>query len=186
MLFHVDGVLIYLQSFEDFHLTGSIKKFNLVLIHVMTLEGPNDGWQNVMTSEDNSSKLQVGSLVKVDYVCSSEGWGGRWVFSFESNRHFCWVHAEILSCSHWKLKESRSSYGTADLQRYSMPLCFNLMPFSAPQHAASPPSFSKRPLRALLKARSGSEVTLECKPQASPPAISLWKKGSEILQRSER
>uniref|UniRef100_A0AAX7V602 Contactin 3b n=1 Tax=Astatotilapia calliptera TaxID=8154 RepID=A0AAX7V602_ASTCA len=42
------------------------------------------------------------------------------------------------------------------------------------------------PLRALLKARSGSEVTLECKPQASPPAISLWKKGNEILQRTER
>ncbi|KAM9410404.1 contactin-3 [Pholidichthys leucotaenia] len=51
---------------------------------------------------------------------------------------------------------------------------------------ASPPSFSKGPLRALIKARSGSEVTLECKPQASPPAISLWKKGNEILQRSER
>ncbi|KAI4827821.1 hypothetical protein KUCAC02_031190 [Chaenocephalus aceratus] len=51
---------------------------------------------------------------------------------------------------------------------------------------ASPPSFSKSPLRALLKARSGSEVTLECKPEASPPAISLWKKGNEILQRSGR
>uniref|UniRef100_A0A7N8Y7F1 Contactin 3b n=1 Tax=Mastacembelus armatus TaxID=205130 RepID=A0A7N8Y7F1_9TELE len=51
---------------------------------------------------------------------------------------------------------------------------------------ASPPSFSKSPLRALLKARSGSEVTLECKPEASPPAISLWKKGNEILQRNER
>ncbi|XP_039971387.1 contactin-3 [Xiphias gladius] len=51
---------------------------------------------------------------------------------------------------------------------------------------ASPPSFSKSPLRALLKARAGSEVTLECKPQASPPAISLWKKGNEILQRTER
>ncbi|KAJ0068370.1 hypothetical protein NL108_005956, partial [Boleophthalmus pectinirostris] len=51
---------------------------------------------------------------------------------------------------------------------------------------ASPPTFSKSPLRALLKARSGSTVTLECKPQAAPPAISLWKKGSEILQRSER
>uniref|UniRef100_A0A8C3AK84 Contactin 3b n=1 Tax=Cyclopterus lumpus TaxID=8103 RepID=A0A8C3AK84_CYCLU len=38
----------------------------------------------------------------------------------------------------------------------------------------------------LLKARSGSEVTLECEPQASPPAITLWKKGNEILQRSER
>ncbi|XP_028261752.1 contactin-3 [Parambassis ranga] len=51
---------------------------------------------------------------------------------------------------------------------------------------ASPPSFSKSPLRALVKARSGSEVTLECKPQASPPAISLWKKGNDILQRNER
>ncbi|XP_054878909.1 contactin-3 [Poeciliopsis prolifica] len=51
---------------------------------------------------------------------------------------------------------------------------------------ASAPSFSRSPLKALLKARSGSEVTLECKPQASPPAISLWKKGNEILQRTER
>lgn len=51
---------------------------------------------------------------------------------------------------------------------------------------ASPPSFSKNPLRALLKARSGGDVTLECKPQASPPAISLWKKGNDILQKSER
>ncbi|PWA23380.1 hypothetical protein CCH79_00016465 [Gambusia affinis] len=51
---------------------------------------------------------------------------------------------------------------------------------------ASAPSFSRTPLKALLKARSGSDVTLECKPQASPPAISLWKKGNEILQRTER
>ncbi|XP_013864935.1 contactin-3 [Austrofundulus limnaeus] len=51
---------------------------------------------------------------------------------------------------------------------------------------ASAPSFSRSPLKTLVKARSGSEVTLECKPQASPPAISLWKKGNEILQRTER
>ncbi|XP_054639724.1 contactin-3 isoform X1 [Dunckerocampus dactyliophorus] len=51
---------------------------------------------------------------------------------------------------------------------------------------ASPPSFSKNPLKAVLKARFGSEVTLECKPQASPPAISLWKKDNELLQRNER
>uniref|UniRef100_A0A3B4F6J1 Contactin-3-like n=1 Tax=Pundamilia nyererei TaxID=303518 RepID=A0A3B4F6J1_9CICH len=56
---------------------------------------------------------------------------------------------------------------------------------SAQLMVLSPPTFSKSPLRALLKARSGSEVTLECKPQASPPAISLWKKGNEILQRTE-
>ncbi|XP_031423000.2 contactin-3 isoform X2 [Clupea harengus] len=51
---------------------------------------------------------------------------------------------------------------------------------------ASPPSFSKSPLQALQKARSGSEVTMECRPQAYPEAISFWKKGNEILQRSER
>uniref|UniRef100_A0A3Q2Y743 Contactin 3b n=1 Tax=Hippocampus comes TaxID=109280 RepID=A0A3Q2Y743_HIPCM len=45
---------------------------------------------------------------------------------------------------------------------------------------ASPPSFSKSPLKALVKARLGSEVILECKPQASPPAISLWKKDNEM------
>uniref|UniRef100_A0AAY4BNM8 Contactin 3a, tandem duplicate 2 n=1 Tax=Denticeps clupeoides TaxID=299321 RepID=A0AAY4BNM8_9TELE len=46
---------------------------------------------------------------------------------------------------------------------------------------ASPPDFSKNPLRALLKARAGSMVTMECKPQAYPQAISLWKKGNEQL-----
>ncbi|MBN3308806.1 CNTN3 protein, partial [Amia calva] len=51
---------------------------------------------------------------------------------------------------------------------------------------ASAPDFSKNPLKGLLKARSGSEVILECKPQASPKAISLWKKGNEILHRNER
>ncbi|XP_061901757.1 contactin-3 isoform X1 [Entelurus aequoreus] len=51
---------------------------------------------------------------------------------------------------------------------------------------ASAPSFSKNPLKAVLKAVFGSEVTLECKPQASPPAISLWKKDNEPLQRNER
>ncbi|XP_036427446.1 contactin-3 isoform X1 [Colossoma macropomum] len=51
---------------------------------------------------------------------------------------------------------------------------------------ASPPSFSQSPLRSVLKARTGTEVTLECRPQASPRAISLWKRGSEMLQKNER
>uniref|UniRef100_A0AAR2JCZ7 Contactin 3b n=1 Tax=Pygocentrus nattereri TaxID=42514 RepID=A0AAR2JCZ7_PYGNA len=51
---------------------------------------------------------------------------------------------------------------------------------------ASPPSFSQSPLRSVLKARVGTEVTLECRPQASPRAISLWKRGSEMLQKNER
>ncbi|KAA0712791.1 Contactin-3 Brain-derived immunoglobulin superfamily protein 1 [Triplophysa tibetana] len=51
---------------------------------------------------------------------------------------------------------------------------------------ASPPSFSQNPLSRVLKARTGSDVTLDCRPRASPRAISLWKRGSEVLQRNER
>ncbi|RXN03725.1 contactin-3-like [Labeo rohita] len=51
---------------------------------------------------------------------------------------------------------------------------------------ASAPSFTQNPLSRVLKARSGSDVSLDCRPHASPRAISLWKRGSEILQRSER
>lgn len=52
--------------------------------------------------------------------------------------------------------------------------------------AASPPDFTGRPLRSLLKARAGTEVVLECRPQAYPQAVTLWKKGNEILHRTER
>uniref|UniRef100_A0A672NSB4 Contactin-3-like n=1 Tax=Sinocyclocheilus grahami TaxID=75366 RepID=A0A672NSB4_SINGR len=51
---------------------------------------------------------------------------------------------------------------------------------------ASAPSFAQNPLSRVLKARSGSDVSLDCRPHASPRAISLWKRGTEILQRSER
>ncbi|XP_023649827.2 contactin-3-like isoform X1 [Paramormyrops kingsleyae] len=51
---------------------------------------------------------------------------------------------------------------------------------------ASAPSFSRDTLRTVLKARTGSEVVLECKPQASPQAIKLWKKGNEVLHPNER
>ncbi|XP_056316364.1 LOW QUALITY PROTEIN: contactin-3 [Danio aesculapii] len=51
---------------------------------------------------------------------------------------------------------------------------------------ASAPSFSQNPLSRTLKARSGSDVSLDCRPHASPRAISLWKRGTEILQRNER
>uniref|UniRef100_A0A8C1LWS3 Contactin 3a, tandem duplicate 2 n=1 Tax=Cyprinus carpio TaxID=7962 RepID=A0A8C1LWS3_CYPCA len=44
---------------------------------------------------------------------------------------------------------------------------------------ASPPDFSRSPLRALLKAKTGSTVTMECRPQAFPTAISMWRKGNE-------
>uniref|UniRef100_A0A4W4EAG7 Contactin 3b n=1 Tax=Electrophorus electricus TaxID=8005 RepID=A0A4W4EAG7_ELEEL len=51
---------------------------------------------------------------------------------------------------------------------------------------ASPPDFSQSPLRSTLKARAGSEVNLECRPNASPRAISVWKRGSEVLHKDER
>ncbi|KAK0137113.1 Contactin-3 [Merluccius polli] len=40
--------------------------------------------------------------------------------------------------------------------------------------------------QAVLKALSGSQVSLDCLPQASPPASSLWKKGNDILQKTDR
>uniref|UniRef100_A0AAQ4RGN9 Contactin 3a, tandem duplicate 2 n=1 Tax=Gasterosteus aculeatus aculeatus TaxID=481459 RepID=A0AAQ4RGN9_GASAC len=45
---------------------------------------------------------------------------------------------------------------------------------------ASPPDFTGNVLRALLKAKAGTTVTLECKPQAYPTASILWKKGNLI------
>lgn len=52
--------------------------------------------------------------------------------------------------------------------------------------AASPPSFAENPLRNVLKVRAGGEVTLDCRPQASPKAVSLWKRGNELIQKNER
>lgn len=133
---------------------------------------------------------QVGGWSEGEVLCVQQ-LGGRWICSPEPSRHFCWVHAEIFELpSLLKLKESRYRRGAARLicEGLRVVFIFNLAPFSLcpSQHTASPPSFAKSQLRAVLKARSGSEVTLECKPQASPPAISLWKKGNEILQRTER
>uniref|UniRef100_G3NVE9 Contactin 3a, tandem duplicate 2 n=1 Tax=Gasterosteus aculeatus aculeatus TaxID=481459 RepID=G3NVE9_GASAC len=51
---------------------------------------------------------------------------------------------------------------------------------------ASPPDFTGNVLRALLKAKAGTTVTLECKPQAYPTASILWKKGNLPIQTSER
>ncbi|GAA6093059.1 contactin-3 [Tachysurus ichikawai] len=51
---------------------------------------------------------------------------------------------------------------------------------------ASPPDFSRSQVRALLKAKTGSTVTMECRPQAYPPPITSWRKGSEQLQSTER
>ncbi|XP_054626908.1 contactin-3-like isoform X2 [Dunckerocampus dactyliophorus] len=51
---------------------------------------------------------------------------------------------------------------------------------------ASPPDFTGNVLRALLKAKAGSTVTLECKPQAYPMASILWKKGNLPIHTNNR
>ncbi|XP_061759853.1 contactin-3 [Nerophis ophidion] len=51
---------------------------------------------------------------------------------------------------------------------------------------ASPPDFTGNVLRALLKAKAGSTVTLECKPQAYPMASILWKKGNLPILTNNR
>ncbi|KAI4532248.1 hypothetical protein MG293_017513 [Ovis ammon polii] len=51
---------------------------------------------------------------------------------------------------------------------------------------ASAPDFSKTPMKKLIQVQVGSEVNLDCKPRASPRALSSWKKGEVIVQESER
>ncbi|XP_024915066.1 contactin-3 [Cynoglossus semilaevis] len=51
---------------------------------------------------------------------------------------------------------------------------------------ASAPDFTGNLLRALLKAKAGTTVTLECKPQAYPIASILWKKGNLPIHTNDR
>ncbi|KAM9592446.1 contactin-3 [Trichechus inunguis] len=51
---------------------------------------------------------------------------------------------------------------------------------------ASAPDFSKNPMKKLVQVQVGSLVILECKPRASPSALSFWKKGDGIVQENER
>uniref|UniRef100_A0A452H092 Contactin 6 n=1 Tax=Gopherus agassizii TaxID=38772 RepID=A0A452H092_9SAUR len=51
---------------------------------------------------------------------------------------------------------------------------------------ASAPDFSKNPVKQLSVAQVGGEVTIECKPNASPRAVINWKKGTNLLQQNKR
>lgn len=82
MLSHVDGVLIYLQSFDDFHLTSSVKKSDSVLMHMQALRGPSDGWQNVLINQ---------SLVVGDFLHIVERWGIRYMGLSQ-----IYLHAEFI------------------------------------------------------------------------------------------
>lgn len=161
-LSHVDRVLIDLCSFDDLHLTAVTNK--TVLMYVKTHEGPRNG----VIKCDNQLCADVGGF-----------------YTYSRLRHFCRDFTERDEIF-WRRNHCLF------LLRLLTCLASDYLPFltlchsPAPQLVASPPSFSKSPLKTLLKARTGSEVTLECKPEAWPPAISLWKKGNEILQRAER
>uniref|UniRef100_A0A4X1V921 Contactin 3 n=1 Tax=Sus scrofa TaxID=9823 RepID=A0A4X1V921_PIG len=51
---------------------------------------------------------------------------------------------------------------------------------------ASAPDFSKTPMKKLIQVQVGSEVSLDCKPRASPRALSSWKKGDVLVQETDR
>ncbi|XP_061474556.1 contactin-6-like [Rhineura floridana] len=48
------------------------------------------------------------------------------------------------------------------------------------------PDFSKHPLKEMSVVQVGAEVTIGCKPEASPKALISWKKGIETLRHSKR
>uniref|UniRef100_A0A8B9PVA1 Contactin 6 n=1 Tax=Apteryx owenii TaxID=8824 RepID=A0A8B9PVA1_APTOW len=51
---------------------------------------------------------------------------------------------------------------------------------------AAAPDFSKNPVKKMSVVQVGGEVTIGCKPSASPRAVIKWKKGSEVLRQNKR
>ncbi|NXS76839.1 CNTN6 protein, partial [Pandion haliaetus] len=51
---------------------------------------------------------------------------------------------------------------------------------------AAAPDFSKNPVKKLSVVQVGGEVTIGCKPSASPRAVINWRKGSEVLHQKKR
>ncbi|KAM6468634.1 contactin-6 isoform 2-T2 [Liasis olivaceus] len=51
---------------------------------------------------------------------------------------------------------------------------------------ASAPDFSKHPMKKTSVVHVGGEITIGCKPNASPRAVISWKKGTETLQQGKR
>ncbi|KAM9410020.1 LOW QUALITY PROTEIN: contactin-4 [Pholidichthys leucotaenia] len=51
---------------------------------------------------------------------------------------------------------------------------------------ALPPDFTRRPVKKSTVIQRGGEVTLECRPHASPRATISWWRGGELLKDSER
>ncbi|XP_062056190.1 contactin-3 isoform X1 [Lepus europaeus] len=51
---------------------------------------------------------------------------------------------------------------------------------------ASAPDFSKNPMKKLVQVQVGSVVNLDCKPRASPRALSSWKRGDTMVQEHDR
>uniref|UniRef100_A0A8C1ZDN7 Contactin 4 n=1 Tax=Cyprinus carpio TaxID=7962 RepID=A0A8C1ZDN7_CYPCA len=51
---------------------------------------------------------------------------------------------------------------------------------------ASPPDFSKNPVKKTTLIRRGGEAIIECRPHASPRASYSWRRGNEFLKDSKR
>ncbi|XP_027556672.1 contactin-6 isoform X2 [Neopelma chrysocephalum] len=51
---------------------------------------------------------------------------------------------------------------------------------------AAAPNFSKNPVKKMSVVQVGGEVTIGCKPSASPRAVITWRKGSEVLHQNKR
>ncbi|TRZ10237.1 hypothetical protein HGM15179_016870, partial [Zosterops borbonicus] len=51
---------------------------------------------------------------------------------------------------------------------------------------AAAPDFSRNPVKKLSVVQVGGEVTISCKPSASPRAVVSWRKGSELLRQNKR
>ncbi|KAM3877982.1 contactin-4 [Diretmus argenteus] len=51
---------------------------------------------------------------------------------------------------------------------------------------ASPPDFTRRPVKKSTLIQRGGELVMECRPHASPRATISWRRGGELLKDSKR
>lgn len=52
--------------------------------------------------------------------------------------------------------------------------------------AASPPDFSRNPVKKSTLIQRGGEAIIECRPHASPRASYFWRKGGDFLKNTKR
>lgn len=94
--------------------------------------------------------------------------------------HFLMLDLDLL------LQKSKNQNWTLCLKSKRRIWQVHLVTSLLPSLLAAAPDFSRNPVKKLSVVQVGGEVTIACKPSASPRAVVSWRKGSEVLPQNKR